>query len=389
MEDHGAFIARTLILLERLVAFRTVPGASTLDLIDFCCDYLASHGVEGHRVPSPDGQHAALYATVGPSIPGGVVLSGHVDVVPVDGQVWSSDPWQLTAREGRLYGRGTCDMKGFVALMLAAVPELRAAPLTRPVHLALSYDEEVAFAGAHLLIPALRRGLPPPAAVIVGEPTRHCIINGHKGYAELETRLRGYAIHSGRADLGASAVSTAARLITRIDDIDRDNAGAAATKPALFQPNYTTLHCGRVEGGMAASTVAANAWFSTDIRTVPWDRADAYIERLHLHAAGFEAEMRTKHADCGIEIRTIVNVPGLSPEGDQTAKALMQDLLPQADVATVSYGTEAGLFQQTGWSSVVCGPGDILQAHRPDEFVELAELVAGANVLTRLTQALC
>lgn len=389
MADSSAFLSRTLTLLERLVAFRTVPDASNLDLIDFCCDYLAAHGVAGFRVPSPDGRHAALHATIGPRCPGGVVLSGHVDVVPVEGQVWSTDPWRLTERDGRFHGRGTCDMKGFVALMLAAVPEFRAAPLTRPVHLALSYDEEVAFAGAHLLLPALHRALPRPHAVIVGEPTRHRIVNGHKAYAELATRLRGHAIHSGRADLGVSAVTMAARLIGRIDEMDRANAATSSTRPPLFEPNYTTLHCGSVEGGVAASTVAADAWFSTDIRAVPWEDADDYIMRLQTIAARLEAEMQEKHSGCGIDMRVIVNVPSLSPEGDQSAAALMRGLLPQAGLATVSYGTEAGLFQEAGWSSVVCGPGDILQAHSPDEFIELSELSAGVDVLTRLTHALC
>lgn len=389
MADKSAFLARALILLERLVAFPTVPDASNLDLIDFCGDYLTAYGVESHRVPSPDGRHAALYATIGPRCPGGVVLSGHVDVVPVEGQVWTSDPWRLTERDGRLYGRGSCDMKGFIALMLAAVPELRAAPLARPVHLALSYDEEVGFAGAHRLVPVLKQSLPMPQAVIVGEPTRHQLVNGHKAYAELETRLRGHAIHSGRADLGVSAVTMAARLIGRIDEMDRENAARAAARPPLFQPNYTTLHCGRMEGGVAASTVAAHAWFSTDIRAVPWEKADDYIERLRRIAADIEAEMQEKNSDCGIDMRVIVNVPGLSPEGDRSATALVQKLLPQAALTTVAYGTEAGMFQQAGWSSVVCGPGDILQAHRPDEYIERTELVAGVDALTRLTQALC
>ncbi|MFL5133740.1 MAG: M20/M25/M40 family metallo-hydrolase, partial [Microvirga sp.] len=243
-----------LDMLAKLVSFDTVSSKSNLPLIDFVESYLESWNVPYVRVPNETGDKAAIYATIGPQDRGGIVLSGHTDVVPVEGQNWTTDPWTLTEKDGRLYGRGSCDMKGFDALVLALVPEMVKAPLKRPIHIALSYDEEIACRGAPSMVEAMARTVPKPAAVIVGEPTRHAVVTGHKASVQLRTQVTGYAVHSSRIDQGVSAVMNAARLITWHEDVMEENRRRA--DPANpFEPPYTTVHCGMMAGGIAANVV--------------------------------------------------------------------------------------------------------------------------------------
>ncbi|KAA2244340.1 acetylornithine deacetylase [Salinarimonas soli] len=376
-------------MLERLVAFPSVSSVSNLDIIAFCRDWLAGHGVEARIVPSPEGDKANLFATIGPDVPGGIVLSGHTDVVPVEGQAWTSDPFRLTERDGRLYGRGTCDMKGFDAIVLALVPEMLAAPLRRPIHIALSYDEEIACRGAPHLVRAMGSRVAPPSSVIVGEPTRLAVVTGHKASVQMMTRLTGYAVHSSRMDLGVSAVMTAARLITWLDDRTAENR-AAADPSSAFEPPYTTLHCGIMGGGNAVNTVAGQAWFSTDIRSLPTEDIWVWVERYRAHIRdAVEPAMRAVHPGAGVEIEIVSDVPGLRPEAEGAAEGLCRRLTGDNGTHVVSYGTEAGLFQNAGWSTVVCGPGDIAQAHQPDEFIEISQLAAGEAFLRRVIAELC
>jgi acetylornithine deacetylase len=376
-------------MLARLVAFPSVSTTSNLDIIHFCRDWLAQHGVESRLVPSPEGDKANLYATIGPQVEGGVVLSGHTDVVPVEGQNWSTDPWTLTERDGRLYGRGACDMKGFDALVLALVPEMTRAPLKRPVHIALSYDEELACRGAPSMVREMAATLPKPAAVIVGEPTRHAVVTGHKASVQLITRVTGRAVHSSRIDQGVSAVMQAARLITWHEDTMEENRRrAGADSP--FEPPYTTLHCGIVQGGAAANVVASQAWFYSDIRAVPTESPLDYLERYRAYARDrVEPRMRAIAPETGIAIEILSEIPGLKPEDDGEAERLTRRLTGDNGTHVVAYGTEAGIFQGVGWSSVVCGPGDIAQAHQPDEYIEVSELAAGERLLRRLLADLC
>lgn len=376
-------------MLARLVAFPSVSSVSNLDIIHFCRDELARHGVESRLVPSPDGTKANLYATIGPSVEGGVVLSGHTDVVPVEGQNWSSDPFTLVERDGRYYGRGACDMKAFDAMVLALVPEMVRADLQRPIHIALSYDEEIACRGAPSMVREMARTIPTPAAVIVGEPTRFAVVTGHKESVQLVTRITGYAVHSSRMDLGVSAVTHAARLIAWLDDVTAANR-ARADLDNGFEPPYTTLHCGMFKGGNAANTVADNAWFTTDIRAIPSESVAGYIERYRRYIAEVvEPAMRAVHPDTGIEIEIVSDIPGLRPEEAGSAEALCRRITGDNGAHVVSYGTEAGIFQKAGWSTVVCGPGDIAQAHQPDESIEVSQVVAGEAFLRRLILEMC
>ncbi|MCB8822578.1 acetylornithine deacetylase [Microvirga rosea] len=375
-------------MLARLIAFPSISSRSNLDIIEFSREWLRQHGVESHLVYSSEKDKANLYATIGPKVEGGVVLSGHTDVVPVDGQVWTSDPWVLTERDGKLYGRGTADMKGFDALALALVPDMLKADLRRPIHIALSYDEEIACRGAPAMVSAMARTIPTPAAVIVGEPTRHAVVTGHKASIQLRTQVTGYAVHSSRIDQGVSAVMNAARLIVWLEDTMEHNR-QRANHDDPFEPPYTTLHCGMVEGGSAANIVASSTWFYTDIRAIPMENPWDYVERYRDYiATSIEPRMKAISPGTGVQVEIVSDVPGLRPEENGSAERLMRRLTGDNRTSVVAYGTEAGLFQRNGWSTVVCGPGDIAQAHQPDEFLEMSELEAGELLLRRLISEL-
>jgi len=376
-------------MLARLIAFPSVSTSSNLDIINFCRDWLNSHGVESTLVMSPEGDKANLYATIGPQVEGGIVFSGHTDVVPVEGQNWTTDPWTLTEKNGRLYGRGSADMKGFNALVLALVPEMAKMPLKRPIHIALSYDEEIACRGAPSMVEAMARSLPKPAAVIVGEPTRHAVVTGHKASVQLRTQVTGYAVHSSRIDQGVSAVMNAARLVTWHEDVMEENRRRADPASA-FEPPYTTLHCGVLAGGIAANVVSSSAWFFSDIRAIPTESPQDYVERYQAYIRDvIEPRMKAIAPETGVAVELIAAIPGLRPEADGEAERLMRRLTGDNGTHVVSYGTEAGIFQRAGWSTVVCGPGDIAQAHQPDEYIEISELESGERLLRRIIGELC
>jgi acetylornithine deacetylase len=371
-------------MLARLVSFPTESQDSNLALIDFVRDYLASHGVASHLVPSPDGRKANLFASVGPQVDGGVVLSGHTDVVPVAGQAWTSDPWTLTERDGKLFGRGTCDMKGFDALALALVPDMLAAGLKRPVHIALSYDEEVGCFGAPFMIAEMARQGIRPSAVIVGEPSMMQVVTGHKGGTRMLTKVRGYAVHSSRMDLGVSAVMVAARLITWFEDRMAERAAVADTA-SPFLPPYATFHCGIVNGGTAANITAEHCSFTSEFRVIPpEDPMDLYHHYLAYIRDVIEPPMKARHADTGVTVELMSSVPPLRPETDGEAERMSRRLTGDNGNHVVAYGTEGGQFQAAGWSTVVCGPGDIAQAHQPDEFLSISQLEAGEQFIRRM-----
>jgi acetylornithine deacetylase len=371
-------------MLARLVAFPSESQRSNHDIIGFCRDYLASHGVDSVTVPSPDGTKANLFATIGPKVDGGVVLSGHTDVVPVAGQAWSTNPWTLTERDGRLYGRGACDMKGFDALALALVPDMLAAGLKRPVHIALSYDEETGCVGAPFMIAEMARQGLKPSAVIVGEPSRMQVVTGHKGGTRMITTVKGYAVHSSRMDLGVSAVMVGARLMVWHED--QMLANAARIDPACpFEPPYTTFHCGMVQGGTAANITAERCVISSEFRVIPGEEPEDWLARYHAYIRDeVEPEMKRRSPLAGISVELQSSTPPLRPEIDGAAEALARRLTGDNGHHVVAYGTEGGQFQDIGWSTVVCGPGDIAQAHQPDEYIEISQMQAGEQFIRRL-----
>ncbi|MEY4984405.1 MAG: acetylornithine deacetylase [Pseudomonadota bacterium] len=376
-------------ILDRLVAFPTVSRDTNLPLVDWVEAYLSSHGLAAHRHWNEDRTKAALFAHAGPAVEGAVVLSGHTDVVPVDGQDWTSDPWRVTERDGRLYGRGTCDMKGFDALAIWALVEAHRRGVTRPLQLALSYDEEVGCTGAPPMIAAMQGVLPKGEAVIVGEPSRMKIITGHKGGTGFHVHVKGYEVHSSLLPQGVSAIMEGARLIGWANDRNAETSSAPSSALALpFDPPFTTFHVGMIAGGTAHNITAADCRFALEMRVVPGESLDDWAARFEAEAARMDAALKARRPEAGVHLSRFFGVPALEPEGMGPAETLARRLTGDNATGVVSYGTEAGQFQQAGYSAVVCGPGDIAQAHQPDEFIELAEFHAGQRFMERLLDAL-
>ncbi len=378
------------MLMDKLVSFPTVSRDSNLELIDFVEDYLAGYGVRSVRVPNDDGTKAALYAHVGPEQDGGVVLSGHTDVVPVDGQNWDTDPFQVTERQGKLFGRGTCDMKGFDALALSAVPLALERGIKRPLQIALSYDEEVGCTGAPPMIDHMvNHGLPRADTVIVGEPSMMKVVTGHKGGIGYKMHFRGFEVHSSLAPTGVSAIMMAAKLINWANEVNAENAAKAPSDLAAdFVPPYTTLHVGTIQGGTAHNITAKDCHFGFDFRIVPGEDIGAWQARFQDKLAEIEAEMKAVRPEAGITAEQYFHVPGLVPEENGSAEALVRQLTGENARHVVSYGTEAGQFQERGYSAVICGPGDIAQAHQPNEFITIDQFQQGEAFIARLVDNL-
>ncbi len=376
-------------ILEKLVSFPTVSRVSNLDLVEWLEGYLSGHGIASHRVYNDDNTKAALFAHVGPWVEGAVVLSGHSDVVPVDGQDWTSDPWTVTERDGRLYGRGTCDMKGFDALAIWALVEAQKRGVKRPLQLALSYDEEVGCTGAPPMIAAMQGVVPKGEAVVVGEPSRMALITGHKGGTGFHVHVKGFEMHSSLLPYGVSAIMEGARLINWVND---QNAAIQAPVPsaiaAMFDPPFTTLHVGMIEGGTAHNITAGDCRFAIEMRVVPDDDEAARQASVVAEAARLDAALKAKRPEAGVHLEKFFGVPALRPEVDGAAEALVRRLTGNNATGVVSYGTEAGQFQEAGYSAVVCGPGDIAQAHQADEFIEMSEFQAGHAFMERLLEHL-
>ncbi|WP_170400885.1 acetylornithine deacetylase [Ruegeria arenilitoris] len=378
-------------ILDRLVAFPTVSSESNLALVDFVEAYLLSHGVKPVRVPSPCGTKASIYAHIGPEVDGGTMLSGHTDVVPVEGQDWTSDPFTVTERNGRLYGRGTCDMKGYVALALAAVPLAQRHPLKRPIQIALSYDEEVGMTGAPPMIEhMLSSGLPKAGAVIVGEPSTMQVVSGHKGGFGYIVDVRGHEVHSSIMHEGVSAVMMAAELVSWANRVNAENAARKRTpRDADFVPPYTTVHVGTIKGGTAHNITARDCRFEIDFRVLPGEDQCQWEARFEAEVARLQTQMKAVHPDAGIDLFQDFNAPGLAPEPCGPAEALARRLTGDNAPRVVSYATEGGLFQRQGYSTVICGPGDIAQAHQPDEYLLLDQFQEGWRFMESFVRDSC
>lgn len=371
-------------MIEKLVGFPTVSSESNLPLIEFVKDYLAGWGVESNLVYNEEGNKANLYASVGPSVEGGIVLSGHTDVVPVEGQDWVTDPFTVVEKDGRLFGRGTADMKSFSAIGLSLVPEMLKSDLKRPIHFALSYDEEVACLGAPDMIAEMGVKCPPAHGVIVGEPTDMKVVTAHKAIADIETRVRGHEVHSSLIHTGVSAVMVAARLITWWEDRMRE--GAAKADPSnLFDPPYSTFHCGQINGGTAHNITAKDCWFVTDIRTIPGETPHEHLDAYYAHLnETVIPQIKAIHPDCDITTEVVADVAGLQPEDNGNAEAFVRSITGDNGNHVVAYATEGGQFQEGGFSTVVCGPGSIEQAHQPNEFIEMSQVKAGTEFLQKV-----
>ena len=377
-------LARTQEILDKLVAFPTVSSDSNLELIAYAADLLSDAGATLSLSRDETGTKANLFATIGHAGDGGIVLSGHTDVVPADPAEWTSDPFVLSERGGRLYGRGTCDMKGFIAAALAMAPRFAAAGLTRPLHVALTYDEEIGCFGARALVGELAKAGVRPAVAIVGEPTMMGVIEGHKGCFEYTTEFTGLEGHGSQPDKGVNAVEYATRYVARLLDLG-EKLKTRAPAGSRCDPPWTTVQVGRMSGGAARNVIAgacAVEWemrpvSQSDAAYVKTDLAD-YVDMVLLPA------MRAIAPQSGIVTHVIGEVEGLQVVSESEARDIVCELTGCDHADVVPFGTEAGLFQSAGISSVICGPGSIAQAHKPDEFIALDQLAACLEMLEKL-----
>jgi acetylornithine deacetylase len=372
-------------MLAELVRFDTTSRDGNIPLIEFVESYLDNWDIPHFRVDYERDKKTNLFATIGPDIAGGIVLSGHTDVVPVDGQTWASNPFELSERDGRLYGRGTCDMKGFIAVALALVPQFKTANLKTPIHLALSCDEEVGCKGVRPLVAHIRDRMKKPRAVIVGEPTSMQVVNAHKAALTFSTEVTGHEAHSSLTDQGVNAIMVAGELLGEINRI-REDLTARGDPSHRFNPPYSTIHVGVIEGGTAKNIVPRRCSFQWETRLLPLaDPAEVPV-RFEKFAASLEPAMKKIADDSGINNQQTNVVPGLAPEDNSPAEHLALHLAGANGTHAVSYCTEAGLFQQIGIPAIICGPGSIEQAHKPDEYIDVSEMQKCEVFMKRLLE---
>lgn len=382
VRDATTETARAKDLLARLVAFDTTSRNSNIPIIDYIEDYLAGHGVASTRVPDETGEKSSLFATIGPEDAAGVGLSAHTDVVPVDGQDWETDPFTLTEKDGRLYGRGACDMKGFVASVLAKVPDFKSRALKTPLHIVFSYDEEVGCTGVRPMIAEMGERLVKPRMVIVGEPTRMAVVDAHKGPVRWRVEITGRPAHSSMAPLGVNTITIAGELLRELAAMEEELKHAPYDE--RFTPPYTTLQVTEIEGGAASNIVPEFCWFGWEIRAMPGVDPDAIEDRLRAKAESLLPAMRAVAPEADIVIKRSNQVPAFAAAPGSDALSLALNIAGQNETFAVSYATEASLFHQAGAPSVVCGPGDIAQAHTANEWIEVSELEKCLSFLDRL-----
>jgi acetylornithine deacetylase len=374
----------TYELLGSLIGFATVSRDSNLEMIAFIQEYLEGLGVQSELFYNAERTKANLFATIGPRDRGGIVLSGHTDVVPVDGQAWTVEPFRLTEAEGRLYGRGTADMKGFIASVLAAVPRFLQEPLRLPVHLAFSYDEEVGCLGVRPMLEEIKRRPHKPQLCLIGEPTALKPVLGHKGKLAMRCHVKGAACHSAYAPYGVNAIQYAARLIGRLEEI-----GETLAQPehhdSRFDPPFSTVQTGVIKGGRALNIVPAECEFDFEVRALPDFNAQQVVDKLQTFAEGeLLPKMRSVQRESDIRLQPLSAYPGLATPPDSEAARLLALLSGSSEFGTVAFGSEGGLFDNVGIPTVVCGPGSMDQGHKPDEFVTREQLAGCDAMMVRL-----
>lgn len=382
------FLSETQRILGDLIGFPTISTDSNLDMLNYIREYLEPLGARVELFQDASGKKANLFATLGPDVDGGIILSGHADVVPVADQQWTTDPFVMDARDGKLFGRGACDMKGFIAATLAMAPHYAQLDLKRPVHFAFTHDEEVGCIGATALIPELKKRGYKPSIAIIGEPTEMRIIEGHKGCCEYTTRFSGLEGHGSSPDLGVNAAEYAVRYVSRLMEL-REDMKARVPENSRFEPPWTTMNIGGIRGGVMHNVIVSKAEVDWEFRPVQQsdfhymkDQITAYVTDELLPA------MQAVYPDARIETEILGEVDGLEPMDENAAKDLIMELTGANGADVVPFGTEAGIFQTLGLSAVVCGPGSIAQAHKADEFVALDQLEACLSMLIGLGKKL-
>jgi acetylornithine deacetylase len=386
--DAGALRQTTTELLSKLVSFDTTSRNSNLALIGFVRAYLDAHEIPYRISTDPAGEKANIHAIIGPQGPGGVALSGHVDTVPVDGQAWSTDPFSLRAADGRLYARGSADMKGFVSACLAAVPDMKARKLVRPLHLFISYDEEVGCFGAKRLIEDIDQSGLKPALCVVGEPSGMQPILAHKGKLNLQVRVRGLPGHSSEPSKGVNAIHVAGEAIAYVAAEARRLAKEGPFADG-FDPSHTSIHVGTIQGGTILNIIPERCEFIMEWRTIPGDDAMQHVKRMQQFvAANIEPAMHTVNRSTGFDFEVLIQMPGLSLDPDHELTSIVKQLTGSNSTGNVSYGTEGGYYQGAGIPTIICGPGHIAQAHQPDEWIAQEQLDSCDAFIRRLADRL-
>ncbi|WP_262695600.1 acetylornithine deacetylase [Kordiimonas aquimaris] len=381
-------IVDTKDILSDLIGFDTTSHRSNLALIDYIEKYLAKHGVHAHVLHAAEQAKANLIATIGPNVPGGVVLSGHTDVVPVDGQDWHTPPFKMTDKDGNFYGRGTADMKGFIAVVLAYVPVFTKAKLTRPIHLAFSFDEEVGCLGVQEMLPFLKENVPLPRLVVIGEPTSMQVATAHKGQYVMKTKVIGQEAHSSRPDDGVNAVVVAAELISMIDEMAQNSKKNGPFDDA-FSPSYTTFNIGPISGGSAFNIISNYCEFDWEFRFLPTVDGPAIAKKYQQYLDDeVVPRIRMKFPHCNVTNEMWAYLPPLKSEPGADGESFALALAQRNDSTVIAFGTEGGHFQNLEFPVVVCGPGDIAHAHKPNEFVPVTQLEACGRFMQRLSEAM-
>ncbi len=371
-------------MIERLVAFDTTSRDSNLHLISFVEDYVRAYGLAPRRIPNAEGTKANLLISLGPNESGGIILSGHTDVVPVDGQPWDTDPFKVVEKDGKLYGRGTSDMKSFSAVILALLPEFQKRRLKTPIHIALSYDEEVGCLGVRPMIAEIVKSVPTPKLAIIGEPTDMKVVNAHKGIRSFRTTVTGREAHSSQTDKGVNAVMVAAELIMYLDRL-AEEMRKIGDPSGRFDPPYTSVQASVIEGGTALNILARHCSFLWEFRYLPGTSRDHIYERFVAHTQqNVLPRLRRIAPEADIVTTVRSHVPALVAADGCPAETLAKQLTGRNHAEAVAYGTEAGLFQEADIPSVICGPGNIQQAHKPNEFIELSQVDACVAFIRRL-----
>ncbi|MDX1975095.1 MAG: acetylornithine deacetylase [Rickettsiales bacterium] len=387
MTQHS-YIDDTIKQLAALVGFASVSRDSNLALIEYIEDILRKQDVAFTRLPSPCGRKANLLARIGPEVEGGIILSGHTDVVPIDGQEWGSPPFTLTQRGDKLYGRGTSDMKSFIALCLAFIPRFKALQLKRPIYFAFSYDEEVGCLGAPHLLEHITRQVPKPACVIIGEPTEMQVVTAHKGVLSYETIVSGYEWHSSQPHYGVNAIQVAADLIHFLMQLSSE-CQQKGLQDTRFDPPYSTVHVGVIQGGTARNIIPKECRFNWEIRPLPGDDADALFARFERYCSEQRSLIKQRHKEADIITRPVSRMLGVTlPPGSDRYKQLVMQCAQTNQEQAVAFGTEAGVFNAHHIPAIICGPGNIKQAHQPNEFIELSQLASGIDFMERLCEAM-
>lgn len=374
-------------ILYDLVACDTTSRNSNLIMIQEIESLLKKLGISSTRVANADGSKANLFATIGPMVEGGIVLSGHTDVVPVDSQLWDTDPFAIAESGGRLYGRGTSDMKSFLAVALAVAPYAQSRPLKRPLHFAFSYDEEVGCLGAPAMVRQMSAELPKPAFAIIGEPTDMQVVIAHKGVLSFETTVTGVEAHSSQTDKGLNAVHYASELVVFLRHLSLELA-RSGKHDARFSPAHSTVHVGIIEGGTARNIIPKRCRFCWEIRPLPGEDTAVLLKRFEEAAHALEGEMQQAFPESSIKTVPISRMPAMESTASNDMQHQVMTCAQTNGLHSVAYGTEAGIFQEHGIPAIVCGPGSIQQAHKPNEFIELSQIEKCAEFLQRIIVSL-